>query len=127
MRPIATTSDAAPRATPKSARSETVFGRPRREPLRNRVARNAGTRTPRSVAALPLLALELPGAAFLDHVRDAVLRAVVRLARDGEVGRVALFRDLQDLHVLRRHHLDHLEHLLRVGLVELLDHLGGDE
>src|ERR1035437_4353843 len=43
MSPIATTSDAAPSATPKRARSETVFGRPRRLPRRKRFARKAGT------------------------------------------------------------------------------------
>ena len=52
--PIATTRDAAPSATPKRARSDTVFGSPRLEPARKRFARNAGTRTGLILDARPL-------------------------------------------------------------------------
>src|SRR5450830_915951 len=129
MSPIATTSDAAPNATPKRARSETVFGSPRRLPRRNRFARKAGTFTSLDVTArrprrrslvLPLLPLHLPRATFLGHVDDAVLGFAVLLAAHGQVGRVAFLDDLQDLNVRRGHHLDHLHHLLRVRIVEVL-------
>src|ERR1017187_9106495 len=118
MSPIATTSDAAPRAPPKRARSETVFGSPRRLPKRNRFARNAGTFI--GASDLPLLLLPLPRAVFLGHVDDADRDFAFLLARDGEVRRVALLGDLQGLYVRRGHHLDHLHHLFRVRIVEVL-------
>src|SRR5664279_4688394 len=108
MSPIATTSDAAPSATPKSARSETVFGSPRRLPSRNRFARKAGTFTGAGsyASVLPLFLLHFPCAVFPGHVDDAVHGVAVLLAAHGQIRRVALFDDLQDLDVRRRHHLD---------------------
>src|ERR1035437_4055747 len=98
MSPIATTSDAAPSATPKRASSETVFGSPRRLRSRNRFAGKAGTFTSLDVTArrprrrslvLPLLPLHLPRATFLGHVDDAVLGFAVLIATHDQSGPVA--------------------------------------
>src|SRR5512141_3360904 len=100
MSPIATTSDAAPSATPKRARSETVFGSPCRLPKRNRFARKAGTFIRALVSrlsVLPFLALHLPRPVFLDHLDGAVGVLAVLLAGDGQLRRVALLGDLQGL------------------------------
>src|ERR1017187_9215869 len=118
MSPIATTSDAAPKATPKRARSETVFGSPRRLPKRNRFARNAGTFI--GASDLPLLLLHLPRAVFLGHVDDADRDFAFLLALDGEVRRLALLGDLQGLYVRCGHHLDQADHFLRIRAVEVL-------
>src|SRR5512132_4076878 len=112
MSPMATTSDAALSAAPKRARSETVFGSPRRLPKRNRFARKAGTFIHALVcrpSVLPLLPLHLPRAAFLDHLDGAVRGIAVLFAADGQLRCVAVLRDFQDLDVRRGHHLDHAD------------------
>src|SRR6267378_4079680 len=89
MRPIATTRDAAPRATPKSASVETVPRRPPLRPERNRRARKSGT----FMKAGP----SSSGASNTDplrsHQRRVLVEEGVRVVRAGCRLRVVLHRE----------------------------------